>query len=194
MTRKIEDFFVEHDIEEHVLTWLDTEADGSLNQEKLDYLFNHEDVVSTVHDVNEEPHELMMMGMEFASSLLQGKREVKVFYIHLPNAFDFYFIAESENDVIDRILRGYNQPKLPGVKEAEGFHIIHREDLLQNIAAGLKQHYRTKIANLEVVLYHDDEEVLRTDILTMLDYIANDTYWNEVNDWSHANRAEVRTM
>lgn len=74
------------------------------------------------------------------------------------------------------------------------FHIIHREALLQNIAAGLNQHDGTKIANLEVVLYHDGEEVLRTDVPTMLDYIANDIYWNEVNDWSHANRAEVRTM
>lgn len=67
-------------------------------------------------------------------------------------------------------------------------------DLLQNIAAGLNKHHMTRIANLEVIFYEDDEALLKTDVQTALDYLANDIWWNEEGEWDSAHRAEVRTM
>jgi hypothetical protein len=67
-------------------------------------------------------------------------------------------------------------------------------DLLQNIAAGLHKHHMSRVANLEVILYQDNEAVCSGDVQTVLDYLANDLWWNEENEWDGADRAEVRTM
>lgn len=66
--------------------------------------------------------------------------------------------------------------------------------LLQNIAAGLNKHLNSPVWNLEVILYEDRDVVLKTDVPTAIDYLANDIRWNEDGDWSNANLAEVRVM
>ena len=60
----------------------------------------------------------------------------------------------------------------------------------------LNKHRECRTVHLEVMLFDADsgEEVLRTDVPPVLDYVANDIYWNEEGDWSDANRAEVRVM
>lgn len=70
--------------------------------------------------------------------------------------------------------------------------IKNMEGLLQNIAAGLNLH--SKLGNLEVVFYENNKEVLCTNVQTALDYLANDIYWNEDNDWSQATHAKVRSI
>lgn len=72
--------------------------------------------------------------------------------------------------------------------------IRHKISLLQNIAAGLNQHERRKVCDLEVSLYQDGKCVLQTSVPTALDYLANDIYWNEENNWSEANIAEVTVL
>jgi hypothetical protein len=73
----------------------------------------------------------------------------------------------------------------------ENQKIKHLTDLLQNIAAGVNHHQSHRVYALEVVLFEDDKEVLRTNLATILDYLANDIYWNEESDWRNANRAKV---
>jgi hypothetical protein len=67
-------------------------------------------------------------------------------------------------------------------------------DLLQNIAAGLNQRTMDTVCNLEVILYTDGEPVLRTDVATALDYLANDLWWNGDGEWDNADRAEVKSL
>jgi len=73
-------------------------------------------------------------------------------------------------------------------------HIKNQRVLLQNIAAGLNKYDDTRIGSLEVIFFRNRKEVLRTDVQTALDYLANDIYWNECGDWSDATHAEVSVM
>ena len=73
-------------------------------------------------------------------------------------------------------------------------HIKNHLSLLQNIAADMHKYDGRKIRDLEVVLLEDGKPVLCTDLPTVLDYLANDIYWNEESDWRNANRAEVRVL
>lgn len=72
--------------------------------------------------------------------------------------------------------------------------IKNMRGLLQNIAAGLNRFDYIRVSNLEVIFYENDQEVLRTNVQTALDYLANDIYWNGDGDWSQATHAEVRVM
>ena len=44
---------------------------------------------------------------------------------------------------------------------------------------------------MEVVFFKNNEVVLRTNVPTALDYLANDIYWNENNNWTDATHAVV---
>ena len=74
-------------------------------------------------------------------------------------------------------------------------NIKYRDELLDGIATGLKQHEDVRICNLEVILSDGDGNVvLKTSVPDVLNYIANDIYWDEETDWSKARLVEVRTM
>jgi|TARA_Y100000034_G_scaffold121388_1_gene165528 hypothetical protein len=72
--------------------------------------------------------------------------------------------------------------------------IKRANELLHLIAAGLNQHKQVALCNLEVALLCGGEEVLVADVQTVLDYLANDIYWNEDGDWSSADTAVVRSL
>ena len=71
------------------------------------------------------------------------------------------------------------------------WYIVNREEILQNIASGLNEHKDKKVQDLVVVLYLS-EGTIEFPVADMLDYIANDTYWNEEDNWSNASHARVR--
>lgn len=73
-------------------------------------------------------------------------------------------------------------------------HIQHHFKLLQNIADGLQQHHNVRVHDLQVRLYLDEEVVKVMDVPTALDYLANDTHWDESGNWSEASRAVVDVM
>lgn len=52
-------------------------------------------------------------------------------------------------------------------------------ELLQNIAAGLNLNNHYPLSVLEVVLYEGDEVVLRAGVATVLDYLANDIFYDD---------------
>jgi hypothetical protein len=90
-----------------------------------------------------------------------------------------------------------NDPK--ALEQAEkainaAYEIRHREGLLQNIASGLSRFQENKIYNLQVRFLEDGKTVLKADVPTALDYLANDIYWNEESDWSNANIAVVEIL
>lgn len=72
--------------------------------------------------------------------------------------------------------------------------IKNRETLLQNIAAGLNHRKTSCLVHLEAVFYEDGEVVMKRDVPTALDYLANDIYWDEDSDWSNADTASVETL
>jgi len=78
--------------------------------------------------------------------------------------------------------------------EHKMLNIKHRDELLQQIAAGVNKHERVRICDLEVTFTYDGTIVLKTDLQTALDYLANDIYWNESSSWSEANLACVDVM
>lgn len=72
--------------------------------------------------------------------------------------------------------------------------IVHWREVLDDIASGLKAHGSDRLCNLEVELTNGDGEVvLVTDVPTVLDYLANDTYWGEDGSWEDALVAQVRS-
>lgn len=73
----------------------------------------------------------------------------------------------------------------------EDWHIVNREAILQGIASGLKQYEDKRVQDLKVVLYLP-EGTVEFYVAEMLDYLANDIYWNEDHDWSNASHAKVR--
>jgi hypothetical protein len=74
------------------------------------------------------------------------------------------------------------------------FNIRNRETLLQNMAAGLNQHDKARVWNLEVVFMRGDDEVVVAPIATALGWIANDIYWDESANWADATHCLVRTF
>lgn len=71
------------------------------------------------------------------------------------------------------------------------WHMVNRETVLQNIASGLNEHSKKKVEDLVVVLYLP-EGTIEFPLAMMLDYLANDIYWNEDDNWSQASHAKVR--
>lgn len=70
--------------------------------------------------------------------------------------------------------------------------IKHPAKLLQGIADGLQKHHNTRVHDLLVRFYDDNKDtVLVRDLPTALDYLANDTHWDEEGDWSDAVSASV---
>lgn len=67
-------------------------------------------------------------------------------------------------------------------------------ELLQGIADGVKELEDVRIFNLEVELLEKGKSVLVTDLPTVLDYLANNIYWNEESNWMHADEAKVRSI
>jgi len=76
-------------------------------------------------------------------------------------------------------------------------HIKNSTQLLQHIADGIKYvqncNPRTTIANISVTFYNDDAEALSfaLDIATAIDWIINDVYFDESNNWATATIAKV---
>jgi hypothetical protein len=71
--------------------------------------------------------------------------------------------------------------------------IQYKDELLQQIAAGVNEHRNVQASCLEVVFKVDDNEY-SFDLPTVLDCLANDLYWDERGNWSEARIAEVRTI
>lgn len=70
--------------------------------------------------------------------------------------------------------------------------IKYHDSLLQQIADGLDCiGPETPLCYIEIDLYQDFERKLKAPLATMLNYLANDTYWNEEADWSEADTAIV---
>ena len=82
-----------------------------------------------------------------------------------------------------------------GAHQHETRKLVHREALLQNIADGVSQlqsRGSTMLHSVGVKLYDEEGlEVCSASLGTILDYIVNDTYWDEGGNWSQATRAEV---
>ena len=72
--------------------------------------------------------------------------------------------------------------------------IKFKNTLLQNIADGLNKYQSRKIIDLEVQFFVDNELVMTRDVPTALNYLVNDIYWDEDNDWSDANHAKMRIL
>ncbi|KKN03883.1 hypothetical protein LCGC14_1103130 [marine sediment metagenome] len=72
--------------------------------------------------------------------------------------------------------------------------IKFKNTLLQNIADGLNKYQSRKIIDLEVQFFVDKELVMTRDVPTALNYLVNDIYWDEDNDWSDANHAKMRIL
>ena len=66
--------------------------------------------------------------------------------------------------------------------------------LLDNIATGLKARGAHRVANLKVQFYCDGEQVMERDLVTALDYLANDITWDVDGEWSGADEAHVEPM
>ena len=85
-------------------------------------------------------------------------------------------------------------------RERDRGPIKHRDKLLAEIAKGLDwlergtSFGRCPLHAIEVSLLRDGEVVLSTSLVTVLDYLANGTYFNESSDWSEADVANVRTI
>jgi len=69
-------------------------------------------------------------------------------------------------------------------------HIKRRDDLMQQIAAGVNKLHRHRICDLTVTLITDNNS-FDFNLASALDTIANDLNWDERGDWSEANLAEV---
>ncbi len=72
--------------------------------------------------------------------------------------------------------------------------IKFKNTLLQNIADGLNKYQSRKIIDLEVQFFVDKKLVMTRDVPTALNYLVNDIYWDEDNDWSDANHAKMRIL
>jgi hypothetical protein len=76
-------------------------------------------------------------------------------------------------------------------------NLKHGDELLRQIAEGLKQHCmpRTPIACLQVAF--SDRAHRNCFVFSLhgaLDAIARDLYWNETGDWSEADTATVEII
>lgn len=77
-------------------------------------------------------------------------------------------------------------------------HIKNRDSLLHDIARGVKalseKHPSAKMSCVEVVLLQGSSVVLKTDVSTVMEYLADDIYYNEESDWSNADNVVVHTI
>lgn len=74
------------------------------------------------------------------------------------------------------------------------YKIVNREVLLQNISDGLAYKGNRRIGDVEVVFLQGEQELLCTGVAEAINYLVNDTYWNEDSNWSEADKAEVRDL
>ena len=75
--------------------------------------------------------------------------------------------------------------------------IENRESLLQDIADGLsklEEGSRADLNCIEVVFLEDGVERFKGSLSTAIDYIVNDIYFDDQDDWSASNEAIVRTF
>lgn len=77
-------------------------------------------------------------------------------------------------------------------------NIKYRDHLLQNLLDGLKDHKKQSVTNLEVVFHGCmvDGEFNKNypmDFIVALDWLLNDTYYDETSDIRDAHRLTVRT-
>lgn len=72
-------------------------------------------------------------------------------------------------------------------------HIKHWEKLLQDIATGIHRYDEQCARNLSVVFVTETAEY-RFILVTALNIIANDLYWDERGDWSEATSARVEVL
>jgi len=72
--------------------------------------------------------------------------------------------------------------------------IKHWRALLQTLATGLNQHDHIPVSGLDVHVHGSEGVVLRCSPQTLIDYIANDIYWNEDGDWSDATHVTVQVF
>jgi hypothetical protein len=69
--------------------------------------------------------------------------------------------------------------------------IQHKDELLQQIAAGVNKYQDVKSSCLKVTLVTHDAEYEWFGLAPVLDVLANDIYWDERGDWSEARIARV---
>jgi hypothetical protein len=72
--------------------------------------------------------------------------------------------------------------------------IKFKDILLQMIADDLNLYKNHRVCDVEVVFYENDIQVMKRDVPTALNYLVNNIYWDEENNWSGADKAEVRVI
>jgi hypothetical protein len=74
-------------------------------------------------------------------------------------------------------------------------NLKHGDELLRQIAEGMKHNERTSVINLQVT-FSDREKrnCFVFPLIFALDAIARDLYWDETGDWSECDTATVDTF
>jgi hypothetical protein len=71
--------------------------------------------------------------------------------------------------------------------------IKRKDELLQNIAAGLNRLENHKVYNIKVT-FHVGNDTYDFSVPQALDCLSNDIYWDERGNWSEAERATLDTF
>jgi len=84
------------------------------------------------------------------------------------------------------------------VSEEKKWHLKHRDSLLSQLAEQLRQHERSSLGSIEVVLFVAQTKGADVEyafgLTRFIDVLANDVYWDVNGNWEEAYRLEVRTM
>lgn len=68
---------------------------------------------------------------------------------------------------------------------------LHPNRLLDDIARGLRNQPRVRVADIFVTFKVNGESVSECGLITALDRIANDLTWDETGSWAEADSAVV---
>ena len=74
------------------------------------------------------------------------------------------------------------------------YEIQNRDELLSDLARSLAPYGDTKLDLLEVTLFCGGEPVLKAGVRTVLEYLADDIYWNEDSNWSEADSLKTEVL
>ena len=74
-------------------------------------------------------------------------------------------------------------------------HLKHKPALLQQLSEQLRIQGKSRISNLEVCIKQNEKDDGYTfDLVTFVDHLANDLYWDERGNWSDCSLLVLRSF